>query len=309
MTDRNRSVYLITPFTPEADVVLQAVEEAAHALERPVEVVRADLVMQHGLLEERLQELIRGSDAIVADISDATPNVFLELGLGLAFEKPSILLTRRPETVPSNLQGYLYITYDQSANGLTRLTAALRRSLHHVLGMLDEREMAIATSREFPLLGFADFPFERVAQAIESARKEVSMVLGSSARSIADLKQQLWSASARKGVRLRILCLDPESESVSRRSQQFQSELRRSIFSLLDIVSESGAQGQLRLVSEVPTQQFIRVDDDWFLQIPSLYPSSRRSLTILLSSHHGVVRDLLVESFERVWLQASQVTT
>ncbi|WP_017326079.1 TIR domain-containing protein [Synechococcus sp. PCC 7336] len=63
--------------------------------------------------DERLESL-RRSDFIIADLSEANPNVFFELGVAHSLRKPIVILvsTEGNGSFPSDLLGYQYITYN-----------------------------------------------------------------------------------------------------------------------------------------------------------------------------------------------------
>ena len=172
-------VFLNTPFTPSADLVLEALRQAANALAQPVDVVRADLAIRHERLEANLRHLVAECDVVVADVSDASPNVFFELGLAFALDKPLVLITRDLQSVPSNLRGYLFLQYDESEVGLSRLSKELEHALMRAFKELRARRKEAAVRSDFPLVSYAELPFARITQAIDSAESGVDMLLSS----------------------------------------------------------------------------------------------------------------------------------
>lgn len=63
---------------------------------------------------DAMLESLRSSDFIIADLSESNPNVIFELGVAHGLRKPFIILvsTKGEGTIPSDLLGYQYITYD-----------------------------------------------------------------------------------------------------------------------------------------------------------------------------------------------------
>ncbi len=59
-------------------------------------------------------DAIKFSDFIVVDVSRQNPNVMYELGYAHALRKPTILLMslETASSIPSDLQGHLYVAYD-----------------------------------------------------------------------------------------------------------------------------------------------------------------------------------------------------
>lgn len=75
-------------------------------------------------------ELAR-ADCLIADMTGRNANVFFEVGLAQAMEKPSFLLIEKSESdqIPFDLQGLQYISYENTLSGLTELTKKLTRTL------------------------------------------------------------------------------------------------------------------------------------------------------------------------------------
>jgi hypothetical protein len=58
---------------------------------------------------------VRAADLVVIDVSEASPFVMYELGLAHALKKPAIMLsdTKSFDSLPPDLKGFLYLTYEQ----------------------------------------------------------------------------------------------------------------------------------------------------------------------------------------------------
>ena len=78
------------------------------------EVIRLDDFTLGTSWVDPIMEAIRKADIIFFDISFQNGNVFYELGIAHALNKTTILLRERNSEVPvpSDLQGFLYWTYD-----------------------------------------------------------------------------------------------------------------------------------------------------------------------------------------------------
>lgn len=60
-----------------------------------------------------VEDLIAQSDLVIADLSDANPNVMYEVGFAHALRKPVIPIVREGvERIPASLNGYQYFVYD-----------------------------------------------------------------------------------------------------------------------------------------------------------------------------------------------------
>ena len=61
-----------------------------------------------------IKDIVNGiakSDLIVADLTDSNPNVYYELGLAHALNKPVILLTQELDSLPFDLKSYRVVSY------------------------------------------------------------------------------------------------------------------------------------------------------------------------------------------------------
>lgn len=102
--------FVIMPFQHEFDAIYTMfIKETL--VEAGFEVFRADDIRSQNSIIGDIVSSILTSDLVVADLSEANPNVFYELGLAHAFRKPVILLTQDVEDVPFDLRSYRLIRY------------------------------------------------------------------------------------------------------------------------------------------------------------------------------------------------------
>ena len=76
------------------------------------EPVRSDELFATGSVVEQIWEQIEKSSVLLADLTDKNANVFYELGLAHAAQKPVVLAAGRIEDVPFDLRHLRVITYD-----------------------------------------------------------------------------------------------------------------------------------------------------------------------------------------------------
>jgi hypothetical protein len=82
-------------------------------------------------LLEKIREQIVEAKVLLADITGRNPNVFYELGLAHALEKPVILLTQdEAEDVPTDIRHLEFIRYDLSKD--VDVLAKVDNAIHHV---------------------------------------------------------------------------------------------------------------------------------------------------------------------------------
>lgn len=77
--------------------------------------VRADADIFHtGKIMDQVWRGIKDADVLVAELTSKNPNVFYELGLAHALEKPVVLVSSNQEDVPFDLRHIRVILYDQT---------------------------------------------------------------------------------------------------------------------------------------------------------------------------------------------------
>jgi hypothetical protein len=76
--------------------------------------VRADDVIAHGYLRDKIHEFIERATLVIAEISECRPNVFYELGYAVARQRPILHAVRRGASLPVDLQGLDALEYDES---------------------------------------------------------------------------------------------------------------------------------------------------------------------------------------------------
>ncbi len=80
-----------------------------------LKAVRADADIFHtGKIMDQVWQGIRSAEVLVAELTTKNPNVFYELGLAHALEKPVVLVSSNQEDVPFDLRHIRVILYDQS---------------------------------------------------------------------------------------------------------------------------------------------------------------------------------------------------
>jgi hypothetical protein len=70
---------------------------------------------------------------VVADCTGRNPNVFYELGMAQAMERPTILLVQRAEDVPFDLRYMRYIAYQLTPRGMKEFEARFQEAVRSVL--------------------------------------------------------------------------------------------------------------------------------------------------------------------------------
>lgn len=105
-------VLLVQAFDQNADAVFQMVHAAG--LHAGVQVKRFDqLAPSEGTLAEAMHHAIAQASLIIADLTNANPNVMFEFGLATAQEKPVVVIGRGIRSIPSAAaRSGLFVSYE-----------------------------------------------------------------------------------------------------------------------------------------------------------------------------------------------------
>ncbi len=126
------SAFLIMPFEEEFDSIY--VDFLKPTLEEVgFEIIRADDIQDQQNILKSVVDGINRSDLIVADLTTNNPNVFYELGLAHALQKPVILVTQSIDEVPFDLKSYRLLEY---STYFSRINDAKRKLKEYGKGFL-----------------------------------------------------------------------------------------------------------------------------------------------------------------------------
>lgn len=149
MTERAPLCFVVMPFRAELNffyLYLRKHLQEKHGLR----VERGD----HRILTIPLLEKIRGqiieADVILAEITGRNPNVFYELGLAHAFEKPVVLLTQdKASDIPTDIRHHEFLGYDLGDDG--DVLSKIDNAIHNVFFKRYQElyEMAIQILQDF----------------------------------------------------------------------------------------------------------------------------------------------------------------
>jgi hypothetical protein len=108
--DEKPSVFVAMPFAKEMeDVYYYGIQGAVHRA--GYNCVRADLDAYTGDVWEQVKHRIETACFIVADLTTANPNVYLEIGYAWGKQRPTVLLLRETEEPKFDVRGQKYIKY------------------------------------------------------------------------------------------------------------------------------------------------------------------------------------------------------
>jgi len=119
-----KGAFVLMPFRKELDDVYyfgirQPLEQSGYVVQR------ADEIQFTGGILERIRKSIEEADVVIAEMTDANPNVYYEVGLAHALNKSVILITRSTENLPFDLRGMRHIVYDTARELVVKLSNAV----------------------------------------------------------------------------------------------------------------------------------------------------------------------------------------
>jgi hypothetical protein len=118
-------IFVVMPFADEFnDVYVLGIRDVAEKLGFVVQ--RADDIEHNSNILEVIERQIRQCDVVVADMTGRNANVFYEIGFALALERPTILICRKGEPVPFDLQAINHIAYSSIVDLKERLEKRLK---------------------------------------------------------------------------------------------------------------------------------------------------------------------------------------
>lgn len=118
-------MFVIMPFAESFDdVYILGIREVAERQGYVVE--RADDIEHNQDILAVLQNQIRTADVVIADTTQQNPNVFYEIGYAHAANKPTILVSRKGEKIPVDLQSLNHIFYSTIVDLREKLTKRLK---------------------------------------------------------------------------------------------------------------------------------------------------------------------------------------
>jgi hypothetical protein len=125
--------FVIMPFRPELGYLYRGVKQYLEQAFPGISVVRGDDQALTVPLLQKIADFIRQADVVVADCSGRNPNVFYELGLAHAFEKPVVLITSDPiDQAPTDIRAFEFISYAELEPD--KFLARLEQSLQSIIG-------------------------------------------------------------------------------------------------------------------------------------------------------------------------------
>ena len=128
------SVFLAMPFHRSGSPFSQAIESISGELGLEIDEIK-NYAGTAQTIREALQAALERADVIVADVTNANPNVLWEIGYAEALKKPVVLAAEDSEQVPFDLRLHRLVLYSASSsiqNIAVRLNAAILLALSSI---------------------------------------------------------------------------------------------------------------------------------------------------------------------------------
>lgn len=95
-----------------------------------------DPFSQHDIITE-IWSLINNSHIVIADCTGKNPNVFYEMGLAHAIDKPVVLIAQDIEDIPFDIRHRRVIKYEYTPRGMKQFEEELKKAIRRILGKDD----------------------------------------------------------------------------------------------------------------------------------------------------------------------------
>jgi hypothetical protein len=121
----NKNIFIAMPFHSDFDSIYEEAIKPA-IFELGYEPLRVDELKGNSDIVQDIEEGIKKSILIIADLTGKNPNVFYEVGFGRAIGKSIIPISQNPTDVTFDLRQRRYITYINSQRGINKLKNDLK---------------------------------------------------------------------------------------------------------------------------------------------------------------------------------------
>ena len=120
--------FVAMPFSPDFEDIFH------YGLQAPVHQAgllceRVDAVVFEGLIIQRILQRIASARVVIAELTGANPNVYLEVGYAWALKVPTVLVVKNPEELKFDVKGHRCLIYGGKIRELEKLLTAELRSL------------------------------------------------------------------------------------------------------------------------------------------------------------------------------------
>lgn len=108
-------IFVAMPFKDEFDdVYYLGIEDAVHSVDSDLLCERIDNKEFVGEIDKEIKDRIESASLVIADMTNANPNVYLEVGYAWGKDVPTLLLTQDTDHLKFDVQNHNSIIYDRN---------------------------------------------------------------------------------------------------------------------------------------------------------------------------------------------------
>lgn len=131
--------FIVMPFGDESlQIVYEDFIKPVLEQDCSLQVERGDDVFGSDVVMDDIRSSIEAADLVIADLTGKNANVFYEVGICHALEKPVLLLAQSMEDVPFDLRHRRVLLYNYTLRGCKRLEGHLRDQVAAILAKLEK---------------------------------------------------------------------------------------------------------------------------------------------------------------------------
>lgn len=134
-----KTCFIIAPLGTEGSEIRENSNLLLELLIRPAceengyEVLRIDSVYSTGSITQEIIKFILDSDLVIADLTNANPNVMYELGVRHSSGRPALIMAHRGENLPFDISSYRSLFYDvKNPKSAKETLKALKNTIAHI---------------------------------------------------------------------------------------------------------------------------------------------------------------------------------
>lgn len=126
-------IFMLMPFSDNTLDLVYRDHICTLAESMGLSIKRADDFFDRQSIVGDIWSAINAARVIIADCTGKNPNVFYELGISHTLGKNTIIITHKPDDVPSDLKQLRYIEYVPSSEGLRTFKIKLEQAIRNLL--------------------------------------------------------------------------------------------------------------------------------------------------------------------------------
>lgn len=161
--------FVIMPFKEDLNAVYRQIREIVTS--NGFNCVRADEI-SIGNITKNIFNYIVNAQVVIADLTDANPNVFYELGISHCIGSKTIMVTQENK-IPFDVTADFVIKYSNNFEGLEKLRSGLNKSLNHIKdgGIIDNpAQMFLPKNPELQKLNELNTLSEKIIKQLALSR-------------------------------------------------------------------------------------------------------------------------------------------